>query len=53
MVLPDKITLFQKPIEAHCRSDTELYAEVSGVLKHEITHHFGSSDAKLRQIGKE
>ncbi len=50
MVLPDKITIFQKPIEADYRSDAELYAEVSRVLKHEIAHHFGISDARLRQI---
>ncbi len=53
MVLPDKITIFQKPIEANCRSDAELYTEVSGVLKHEIAHHFGISDARLREIEKE
>ena len=52
MVLPDKITIFQKPIEANCRSDAGLYAEVSRVLKHEIAHHFGISDARLREIEK-
>ena len=52
MVLPDKISIFQKPIEANCRSDAELYAEASRVLKHEIAHHFGISDASLREIGK-
>ena len=50
MVLPDKITIFQKPIETNCRSDAELSAEVSRVLKHEIAHHFGISDARLREI---
>ena len=53
MVLPDKITIFQKPIEAKCRSGDELYAEVSHVLKHEIAHHFGISDERLREMGKE
>ncbi len=53
MVLPDKITIFQKPIEANCRSDAGLYDEVSRVLKHEIAHHFGISDARLREIEKE
>jgi len=52
MVLPDKITVFQKPIEAKCRNDAELYAEISRVLKHEIAHHFGISDARLREIEK-
>ncbi len=52
MVLPDKITIFQKPIETKCRHDAELYAEVSRVLKHEIAHHFGISDERLREIEK-
>ncbi len=52
MVLPDKITIFQKSIEDNCRCDTELYAEVSRVLKHEIAHHFGTSEARLREIEK-
>ena len=50
MVLPDKITIFQKPIEARCRNDAELYAEIERVLKHEIAHHFGISDDRLREI---
>lgn len=50
MVPPDKITIFQKPIEAKCRNDAELYAEVERVLKHEVAHHFGISDERLREI---
>ncbi len=50
MVLPDKITIFQKPIEAKCRNDAELYAEISRVVKHEIAHHFGISDERLDEI---
>ncbi len=50
MVLPDKITLFQQPIEASCQSEAELPAEVCRILKHEIAHHFGISDARLREI---
>ncbi len=53
MVLPDKITIFQKPIEAMCHDDSKLYAEITKVLKHEIAHHFGISDARLREIEKE
>jgi predicted Zn-dependent protease with MMP-like domain len=53
LVLPDKITLFQKPIEARCRSDFEIMNEISRVLKHEIAHHFGISDERLLQIERE
>ena len=50
MVLPDKITIFQKPIEDRCRNEAEIIAEIGRVVKHEIAHHFGISDARLRQI---
>lgn len=50
MVPPDKITIFQKPIEAICRSDAEIRREVQRVVKHEIAHHFGIGDARLRQL---
>ena len=50
LVPPDKITIFQRPIEARCRNDGEIAAEVQRVLRHEIAHHFGIGDARLRQI---
>jgi predicted Zn-dependent protease with MMP-like domain len=52
MVLPDKITIFQKTIEAKCRDVEEIIAEIEHVVKHEIAHHFGISDARLREIGR-
>ncbi len=52
MVLPDKITIFQKSIEARCRYEDGIAAEIQRVVKHEIAHHFGISDARLRQIEK-
>ena len=53
LVLPDKITIFQKPIEYRCRNDQEVIVEIEKVVKHEIAHHFGISDARLRQIEKD
>ena len=53
LVLPDKITIFKEPIEARCRGEAEIKAEVQKVVRHEIAHHFGISDARLRQIEKE
>ena len=50
LVPPDKITIFQKPIEARCRYDAEITAEIQRVVRHEIAHHFGIGDAKLRQL---
>jgi predicted Zn-dependent protease with MMP-like domain len=53
MVPPDKITIFQEPIEAKCRNDAEVKAEIRRVVRHEIAHHFGIGDARLRQLEKE
>ena len=53
MVLPDRITLFQGPIEAKCRSEGEIAEEIKRVLCHEIAHHFGSDDRKLQGIENE
>lgn len=50
LVAPDTITIFQKPIEAICRSENEIKLEVQEVIQHELAHHFGISDQKLRLI---
>jgi predicted Zn-dependent protease with MMP-like domain len=52
LVPPDKITIFKKPIEDRCRHDDEITAEIRSVVRHEIAHHFGISDARLRQLEK-
>ena len=50
MVLPDKITLFQKPIEAICDNQEQVTEEISKTLIHEIAHHFGLDDNHLDQL---
>jgi predicted Zn-dependent protease with MMP-like domain len=50
LVLPDKISIFQKPIEAQCRFVDEIEAKVEEVVRHEIAHHFGLDDESLRKI---
>jgi predicted Zn-dependent protease with MMP-like domain len=53
LVLPDKISIFQKPIEAQCRSGDEIEAKIKEVVRHEIAHHFGLDDKTLRKIEHE
>jgi len=50
LVLPDKISIFQKPIEARCRFGNEIEAKVEEVVRHEIAHHFGLDEKTLRKI---
>ena len=51
-VTPDKITIFQKPIEAMCRNDAQIITEIQRVVQHEIAHHFGISDDRLEELGR-
>lgn len=50
MVLPDRIVIFQRPIEDRCRSEVEICTEIGKVVRHEIAHHFGMDDDELRRI---
>jgi predicted Zn-dependent protease with MMP-like domain len=50
MVTPDKISVFQKNIEARSRSETDIILEIGQVVRHEIAHHFGINDARLREL---
>jgi len=49
-VLPDKITLFQKNIEAISPSQDEMIEQIQTTLLHELGHYFGISDKRLRGI---
>ncbi|MBI2872754.1 MAG: metallopeptidase family protein [Chloroflexi bacterium] len=51
MVLPDKISIFQRPIEACCRNPEEMVREVRITVAHEIAHHFGIDDERLEALG--
>lgn len=50
-VLPDKITLFKKPIESVCRSEEEVENKVREVVIHEVGHYFGLDDERLEELG--
>jgi predicted Zn-dependent protease with MMP-like domain len=52
-VAPDKITIYQGPLERHFGHDPELLRrQVRRVVVHEIAHHFGISDERLREIDR-
>jgi predicted Zn-dependent protease with MMP-like domain len=54
LVPPDKITIFQKPIEDSCASgdEVEIKEQVRQTVIHEIAHHFGIDDERLDEIEK-
>jgi predicted Zn-dependent protease with MMP-like domain len=49
-VLPDKITIFQKPIEMAAHSEEKIKEIVKNTVWHEIAHHFGMNEKKVREI---
>ncbi len=51
LVLPDKITVYRRPIELRSRTPDEARRLVRRVVRHEIAHHFGIDDDRLREIG--
>ena len=52
-VLPDKITLFQVPIESLCTTREEMEEKIREVVVHEVGHYFGLSDERLRELEDE
>ena len=49
-VLPDKITLFQIPIESICQTREEIEEKVKEVVMHEVGHYFGLDDDRLEEL---
>lgn len=47
-VLPDKITIFKKPIERIAKSKKEIKRAVRNTVWHEIAHHFGMDEERVR-----
>jgi predicted Zn-dependent protease with MMP-like domain len=52
-MLPDRIVIYQGPIERSARSDEEIEEVVLETVKHEIGHYFGFDDATLYSIEDE
>lgn len=50
-VLPDRITIYRRPILRLCESEEDVVEEVTVTVVHEIAHHFGIDDARLHELG--
>jgi predicted Zn-dependent protease with MMP-like domain len=49
--LPDRITIYRRAICAVCSSESEVIEQVRRTVIHEVGHHFGIGDTRLRQLG--
>ena len=50
--LPDRISIFRGPIERMTASPKRQAEIVKDTVIHEIAHHFGISDERLRELGR-
>jgi predicted Zn-dependent protease with MMP-like domain len=48
--LPDRITIFQGPIEDVSDSEDEVVTEIGETLIHEVGHYFGLSEEEIEEI---
>jgi predicted Zn-dependent protease with MMP-like domain len=48
--MPSKITIFRGPLVLHHRDPASLREAIFDVVRHEIAHHFGISDARLQEL---
>ncbi len=48
--LPDRITIFQRPIEEDCDDEDEIRAVIGETLIHEVGHYFGMSEEEIEEI---
>jgi predicted Zn-dependent protease with MMP-like domain len=52
-ILPDRIIIYQNPIEEICRTEEDMKKRVRSVVIHEVGHYFGLSDLDMEKIERE
>ena len=48
--LPDRIVLYQGPIEDSCEDEDDIIVAIGETLIHEVGHYFGLSEEELEEI---
>jgi len=49
--LPDRITLFYRPLVRSFRTQQRIRREIRKTIVHEIAHHFGMEDEEIEDLG--
>ena len=49
--LPDRITIFRKPIQRQCTTREQVVEQVRITVVHEVGHHFGIPESRLHELG--
>ena len=50
-VMPDRVTVFRGPLCERSRDEADLAHQIRVTVIHEIGHHFGIDDSRLRELG--
>jgi predicted Zn-dependent protease with MMP-like domain len=50
---PDQIYIYQRNIEALCRTEEEVREQVRKTVIHELAHYFGLSDEEIARLERE
>ncbi len=51
LVAPDRIIIFRGPLQNAFRTPEALRQQIRRTVVHEIAHHFGLSEARIRELG--
>lgn len=51
LTMPDRITIFRRPICAIAASEDDVVEQVKVTVVHEVAHHFGIDDDRLTELG--
>ena len=47
--LPARVILYQRNLQRGCTNEAELETAIRTTVRHELAHHFGFSDAELKE----
>ncbi len=50
-LLPDRITVFMRPLLEACETEDELREEIRRTVLHELAHYFGIDEDRLEELG--
>jgi len=48
--MPDRVVIYQRPIEEACESEDEIVATIGETVIHEFGHYFGLSEEEIEEI---
>lgn len=51
-ILPDKISLFQNPIQSSVSNSRDLYDRIARTVWHEVAHYFGLDHHQIDELNK-